>query len=295
MKLIIRIILVFLPFISALASSQDTLYVMRWGQVAYKVAVKDLDSISFENALLDRKSITEKIAKDNNYSIFYQGLIATGLVDSLKSDRDKKYSDKAYSSYKYSSSWTVLDVPAYKRYGNTLLMESDSVFRSYSINSLSDLKNYAASVYNQVYPEDAGITDVKNRRNSLNRFIAYHIINKRLSLSNLIDIYDTGHMLKTVDMNEYYETLCPNTLVEVSKIRTINKTNLINRNPDTGNAIQIVSGFNDSITYNGFYYGIDKILSYNPDVDRVLSNKRLRFDMASLFPELTNNGFKTQA
>jgi hypothetical protein len=55
-----------------------------------------------------------------------------------------------------------------------------------------------------------------------------------------------------------------------------------------------MAGFNDSINYNGLYYGIDRILSYNANVSGVLSNKRLRFDMASLFPELTNNGMRGQ-
>jgi hypothetical protein len=159
MKAIIKIILVFLPFIGAFASSQDTLYVMSAKKVVFKVAVKDLDSINFDNALLRRKCIVDKLATDNNNTIFYQGLVATGLVDSLNADRDKKYSCQLYQSQEGTNLYIVTKVPGLKRQGYTLLVESDSVFKSNGITTLAALKSYAASIYNQVYPDDAGVTD----------------------------------------------------------------------------------------------------------------------------------------
>lgn len=35
---------------------------------------------------------------------------------------------------------------------------------------------YAKKVYDKEYPEDSHITDFKDRKNSLNRFISYHIL-----------------------------------------------------------------------------------------------------------------------
>jgi len=296
MKTIIKIILVFLPLMGSFASTQDTIYVMSSGIVVYKKAITDVDSISFENTLFNRKSIANIIAADKSYSIFYQGLVATGLVDSIKVDRDKSY---YYDQYRNllnppfsQGSGSVDQLPHVRRYGFTVLMESDSVFTSHSINNLSDLQAYAATVYNSVYPEDASITDFTNRRNSLNRFIAYHIINKKLSVPMFIDAYDSPQMIKTVDLYEYLEPMCPNSLIEIKKERSTGLTNLINQSADTGEAIHIIKGSTNKDVYNGFYYGIDKIMAYDLKVISQLSNKRLRFDMASLFPELTNNNMR---
>ena len=284
----------FLPFIGTLASTQDTIYVMRSGTVVYKKAITDIDSISFENTIFNRRSIVNKIATDKSFSIFYQGLVATGLVDSLKADRDKNYD---YNYYRYlitdpNNSYFYNEVPRMRRYGYTLLIESDAVFNMQGISSLSELKSYAAQVYNSVYPEDASITDVTNRKNSLNRFIAYHIINKKLSLNMFIDAYDTDHMIKSIDMYEYLEPMCPNSLIEIKKERITGRTNLINQLNENGNSIQIIPGNADKDIYNGFFYGIDKILSFDSATVNYLSNKRLRFDISSLFPELSNNGIR---
>ena len=296
MKTIIKIILVFLPVMSMFASTQDTIYVMRSGMVLYKKVITDVDSISFENTLINRKSIIDKIAADKSYSIFYRGLVATGLADSLRVDRDKKYDFNQYSSLvktpKESGSWYYEAVPNLRRYGFTVLMESDTIFNGNGVTDLASLKAYAANVYNQVYPSDANITDVTNRKNSLNRFIAYHIINKKLKLNMFIDAYDTDHMLKSVDMYEYLEPLCPNSLIEIKKDRLTNKTNLINYSTKTGTAIQIIPKTDTDNTYNGLFFGIDNILSFNPNVVESLSSRRLRFNIAGFFPELTNNGMR---
>lgn len=280
MKTYIKILLLLLPFASLSASTQDTIYVMRDGAVLFKKAITEIDSISFENYLLNRKSIVEKIESDNNYSIFYQGLLATGLADSLRDDRDKTYNFEKFNSFisveKADNQWFYQEVPQLKKFGFTLLMESDSVFNSYGVSNLTTLKAYAASIYNQAYPEDANISDVKNRKNSLNRFIAYHIISKKLKLNMFIDAFDTNHMLKNRDMYEYIETMCPNSLIEIKKERLTAETNLINKIPQTGSVIRIIKNFDDKDLYNAYYYGIDKTLTFDVNFQEQLAGKRLR-------------------
>lgn len=293
MRTIISIIIIILPFVNNFANIQDTLYVMRNGAVLFKCPVSDIDSMSFENATLIRKSITDKIETDNSYSIFYQGLLSTGLVDSIKADRDKTYNSVVFqqliTATKESNQWFYHELPTLRRFGYTLLMESDFVFNQAGITDIHSLKEYAASVYNQVYPEDAGITDPRNRKNSLNRFIAYHLINKKLKLDMFIDAYDTDHMIKNVDMYEYIETMCPNSLIEIRKIRATNESNIINKVDKTGNAIRIITNSNENDIYNGYCYGIDNVLTFNAEFQEELAGKRLRFDFASFFPELSNN------
>ena len=159
---------------------------------------------------------------------------------------------------KEEKQWFYDKLPEWKRVGYTLLMESDEVYKSQGISNLSDLKQYAATVYNATYPEDAGVTDLKNRKNSLNRFIAYHIINKKLSPSMFINAYDTDHMVKLIggDMYEYLEPMCPNTLIEIKKERALGGINLINYNSETGKSIKTIVNLSDSSQmYNGFCYG----------------------------------------
>ena len=172
-----------------------------------------------------------------------------------------------------------------------MFVESNETYAENGITNLAAMKAYAANIYNTVYPNDAQITDITDSRNSLNRFIAYHIINKQLSYSKLIDAYDTGNMLKTIDMYEYLETKCPNTLIEVKKDRLKGKTNILNYIRETGRAINITSNY-DIDAVNGVYHEIDGILAYDQYVEAEHSTKRLRFDGSSFFPELTNNNMR---
>ncbi|WP_243349165.1 fasciclin domain-containing protein [Parabacteroides sp. FAFU027] len=239
-----------------------------------------------------RFGLASVVAQDQTFSLFNEALVATGLADSLLKDKDPNYNATAYKSLESEGSWTILKVPASRKYGYTLLMESNTTMNANGITDLASMKAYAASVYDQVYPEDANISDIHDRRNSLNRFIAYHIIEKQLNVAKLIDAYDTGHMLKTIDMFEYLETMCPNTLIEVSKIRSTNKTNQLNRMPETGLAVNVVTSNSDKDASNGVYHEIDKMLVYSQDVDAMLSSKRLRFDVASFFNEFANNNMR---
>ena len=153
------------------------------------------------------------------------------------------------------------------------------------------MKARAAEIYDVVYPADAHITDIHNRKNSLNRFIAYHLVNKQLEFSKLIDAYDTSHMLKTRDMFEYIEPMCPNTLIEIKKDRLTGETNIINYLRERGTAVRITAN-RDNPAGNGVYHEIDGLLVYSQDVEAEHSTKRLRFDSSSFFPELTNNNMR---
>ena len=109
--------------------------------------------------------------------------------------------------------------------------------------------------------------------------------------SRLIKDYDTNHQWKTIDLFEYLETMCPNTLIEVKIKRATGETNLINTLQENGECIRLKTN-TDNLADNGVYHEIDKPLVYSVDVEAELSSKRLRFDMASLFPELTNNNMR---
>lgn len=245
--------------------------------------------------------VVQAIGNDTTFSLFYKALIATGLSDSLLLEKDESYDSTPYANLASVGSWFFYLVPQARKYGYTVLVESDDTYRAHGITNLETMKVYAASIYNQIYPEDAGVTDISNRRNSLNRFVAYHLINKQLSYTKFIDDYvmynnsfALSHAINKIGlkMTEYLEPMCPNTLIEITRIGGTQETNLINRKSETGISIHIIKANSDNDATNGVYHEIDDILTYNQDVLTELSGKRLRFDAASFFPELTNNNMR---
>jgi len=248
-----------------------------------------------------REGIAALISKDKKFSIFYNALVATGMVDSLRKEKDESYDVSVYPTTaadlvpKTPTGWFYQEYPQYRKYGYTVFMESDATMLEHGIQNLETLKEYAKSIYNDVYPADANITDLTNRKNSLNRFLSYHMVNKQLNLSKIIDAYDTDHMIKTRDMYEYIETMCPNTLIEVTKVRTTNKTNQLNIHTssiDGSTKVIEITSYNDKTAVNGVYHEVNDMLEYSYDVANMMATKRLRFDAASFFPELTNNNLR---
>ena len=244
-----------------------------------------------------RAGLVEVVAKDTRFSIFYEALLSTGLADSLLKTIDEDFKmNSAYAKELEDAVATTISservAPWSRKFGYTLLMESDETFKKNGIHNLETLKQFAAEVYDDMYPEDAHITDITNRKNSLNRFVAYHIIEKELSYTKFIKDFDTGHMLKTIDMYEYIEPMCPNTLIEVMIKRSSGEFNIFNFLPDSQKSIRIVQGNFDNDSENGVYHEIDNLLVFSKEVEAMLSGKRLRFDFAGLFNELTNNNMR---
>lgn len=245
-----------------------------------------------------REGIAELIAKDTSFSLFYDALLQTGLVDSLLKVKDESYNPTNYKTLvtvtkeNRGTLYWYHEVPASRYFRFTVLMESNATMAKNNITNLEGLKAYAASVYDEVYPNDAAVINLKDRRNSLNRFVAYHLISKQLSHKMFIDAYDTDHMLKTRDMYEYIETMCPNTLLEVSKSRLTRETNLFNNNKETGKVVHLVETIWDNGANNGIYHEIDNMLVYDTETELMMSTKRLRFDTGTFFDELTNNNIR---
>lgn len=242
-------------------------------------------------------NIVSAIANDERFSLFTQALYETGLDQHLMLTRDDSYDvndwkNKIDETF-VQGSGSQDELPLSRKYGFTVLMESDSLYANkYNIRSLDDLKTYAAEHVYHENPADASVSDPKDPRNSLYKFIAYHLFDRKMTYSQFIDAYDTDHMIKTFDMYEYIETMCPNTLIEVKKERSSGETNLINKSVETGEAVRINQLYKDKDATNGVYHEIDRILIYDRSVVGELSSKRLRMDAAAFFPELINNNMR---
>lgn len=111
-------------------------------------------------------SLVEALASNSKFSLFYEALMATNLYKKLNLVDDETYSPNAYEDdYALVNTWrlgTLIILPEYKKFGYTALVESDSLYYSKGISSLEKMKVYAADIYDKVFPEDAGITDITN-------------------------------------------------------------------------------------------------------------------------------------
>lgn len=286
-------------FISTLITENHQYIVNKLSSITEKDILVHNGIVHKMDRVLDpvRTGLAEVISKDSTFSLFYEAMVVTGLVDSLYRTTDEHYHLSASEATVLEDAVNTTIVserhaPTSRKYGYTLLMESNETFKQHGITDLEGLKAYAASVYDEVYPGDASVKNLTNRTNSLNRFVAYHMINKELSLNKFIYDYDTEHMFKTIDLYEYIEPMCPNTLIEVKIDRLAAKGNLFNSISSTGRSVGISPKNYDIDAANGVYHELTDLLTYNTDVEAELSSKRLRFDFASFFPELTNNNMR---
>ncbi|MFT3740739.1 MAG: fasciclin domain-containing protein [Breznakibacter sp.] len=243
------------------------------------------------------KKLAEVIESDPDYKLFHSALLETELHLKLQLVEDKTYDSKSYNYPNQGGTRPIggyMTVPDSKLYGYTVLMESDATFKANGIESLQDLKNLARSIYDPIYPQDKNVDDVTDSRNSLNRFLSYHLINKKLNKKQFVYAYvdpnDIKQSITNLDMNEYVEPMLSNSLIEVRYIAATGEQCALNYDSNTGRYISIIDADNSAL--NGYYHGIDGILSFNSNVISEISTKRLRLDAASFFPEFTNNNMR---
>ena len=265
------------------------------------------------NNIIPRTSdkLPDVIKADSTVTIFAEALFMTGLADSLMAYEDKNYpewgADKASQDSAYT--WNLsLKCKAegndpiqwvQKRYFKfTAFIEPDSIYKKFGINNVSDLEAYAKKIYDAVYPEDAGLydKDYRNRKNPLNRFISYHLIDRVLPYDEIImrkDCFKHWDIDKC-DPEEFYETMCPGTLVRFS---SFNEQLYINRKGHKANVevpgVRVwkstESGSSLQQAPNGMYHYLDEILAYTTEVRDVVLNCRIRFDSTVLSPDFANS------
>jgi uncharacterized surface protein with fasciclin (FAS1) repeats len=232
------------------------------------------------------------MANDPRISLFVQAMQTTHLDDSLQLIRDDSYVPE--TNPLSIDSKTICRSPQERKIGYTAFVETNEVLynaleqKGYA-KDLDGLRQYAKSIYDAMYPDDANITDEADRRNSLNRFVAYHLIDKTINYNNF---FYKANMSTGVTLYEFMETFCPNTIFKVSNdggAVVINSDQP--RNVAGVRVLPIESGYTQD-TENGVYHLIDKVLTYNKETTTMLANTRIRVDAASLHPELMTNGIR---
>lgn len=278
---------------------------------------------SVENGIM--QPITEVLESSNsmlpdvmklnpNISIFYSALVETGLVDSLYKFRDDSYNAKDYPRYKYTShvNKETATVPDEKKYGFTAFVPTDSVLKTkYGISTVNQLYEKACEIYDPVYPEDVNteahsFDKLKERTNPLNRFIAYHILDRDVKGWNyLTPLNDIGILTTLMNPVDWYETLLPHTMMKFERL-TVRKyagssvvgQRYINRRYDDDYQIpgtQIQRTTEKEYTQdalNGRYFYIDDIVAFSETTRDIVDNTRIRMDFSTIFPELMTNDIR---
>jgi uncharacterized surface protein with fasciclin (FAS1) repeats len=228
---------------------------------------------------ISKIQLPDVIQDDKRFSLFAEALFATGLSDSMMLIKKFGYVQETVKAL-LDRDWPYWDTPPTWRYGYTALIESDSTYADNKIHNLNDLTTYAAGIYDKMYPEDKNVTDITNRRNSLNRFVAYHLLNSELAENEFIPPLLQKFYTPGTPMVSYFMPLCPNTLLEV-------QTGVLFNKRKDGTAVRIISP--NHVAQNGVYHEINEIMVFDEIMINDVLNKRIRIDAVDVFPELASN------
>lgn len=247
-------------------------------------------------------TVVDVIGSVPEFSLFSEALNATGLFALLLDIEDTSFEPPLElieeHADKVAGQGDIKRVPRQRKYGFTALVPSDAVFAEHGISDLESMKSYAKQVYDSRYPAYADLEDITDPNHSLNRFIAYHLLDRSIPEYYFIEAYDntgfepgTSHSVNAYDMSEYLETMAPNSLMEVKVVRITNEYNVFNQLPG-GKAVRLDRRFIDLDAVNGIVHGVDGLLVYSQEVVDMLTSKRIRMDAASFFRELRNNDMR---
>ena len=265
------------------------------------------------------RMIVDLMKLNPNISLFVEALKATGMADSLFLYRDDTWDASPYPRWYYSSDINSesATVPEELLYGYTLFVEPNEVLNQKGIHTLEELYDKACELYDPVYPEDMGqpwhgFDQLTDRRNPLNRFISYHILEcnvlskEKLTPYNVLNsngLVDIGIETTVNNPEDWYTTMLSHTMINVQK-QTVGKYlgtgtrngHYVNRRWDSqfqhkGALVTKVSEYKSS-ALNGIYFYVDDIVAFDLTTQQEVQNKRIRMDFATLFPELITNGIR---
>lgn len=253
--------------------------------------------------------LPDLMKKDSTISLFYSAMKLCQLDELMRDYIDESYSLDPDSIDQWYPQATAVEVDMvgymeHRYFGYTGFIEQNDVFEAHGINNLDDLKAYAKTVYDEMYPEDKDITDFTDRRNSLNRFVSYHFLPARivynmLTADNvLLTCFDRRHW----DVAEWYETMLPYSIMKISYPsgsqagRYVNRRGVQNRKDSRGVFVPGAkikspseSGRN-LVAVNGVYHYLEDIINYGDETQTVVLNERMRIDASTLSPDFLTSG-----
>jgi hypothetical protein len=228
----------------------------------------------------------------DRFALFVEALRITGLNDSLQKNINEEYDERfkngeiperITSENSFHDGDGKMKTPASWLVGFTVLMESDETYRNAGIRNISDLRRYAED--NMVPKKPEFFDAPTHRQNSLNRFIAYHIIDRTWDLNDFIPATWIKYYVPNTVLMDYTTTLSPIGLLEVQRDE---QGPMLNKRKN-GTAVRVLRIEENSTSESGYIHEIDRILTYDEGVENDVLNKRIRMDVTSLLPEMHTN------
>lgn len=189
----------------------------------------------------------------------------------------------------YDESYVPMEGSAFEKckLGWTMFCEPDSVLLAEGLRLSGDTL-VAVETFARRWYGNEELGNYRHESNPLNKFVAYHILNRQMSTSSFIYTgFTTAASYKTKSY-EYYETMLRHRLMEIKA------GNLINTQKD-GRSVTLDEASSNIDVANGFIHSLENLLVYDEEimVSDVL-HKRIRFDFYSIPPQLTNNNIRWQ-
>ncbi|MGN1213697.1 MAG: fasciclin domain-containing protein [Bacteroidaceae bacterium] len=266
------------------------------------------------------------IEQTPNLKVFAMLLKQTGWDQKMNKYRDEDY-EQNHEEYGTDLGGNPVLNPAHRYFGYTAFVEPDSIFvekwgipepqvENGILMNGDEIMEVIKEKCQEAYPNATG-TNLRDESNAVNQFVSYHLLPERLTLDKLVIHHaEMGYAYNnptqlSIDCFEYYETMCTihRRLVKLTEGKQT-EGKRINRH--CKHKVDVAAGdFYEEYdvdrpgilieesnkgyvtnALNGFYYTIDDILVYDDDVPNVVLNERLRWDVASLLPELMTNGYR---
>lgn len=275
--------------------------------------------LTFSNSTLP-----DLIGSTENLQIFAHLLEETGWDKQMLEFRDMDYEmNHEETGLNCSTQGTpIVDCPPHRDFGYTAFVETDSVYAvNWNLNIVKseeglitnwdDIMAKAEAMCRQYYP-NATSNDLKSQDNAINQFVSYHLLGRRVTFDKMVIHYNEIGIAYTRPENlsinawEYYETIGKQRrMLKVTEGRTTNgkrinryvaKYNLENYEeidvPRPGILVKNRNNGLNNNALNGYYYTLDEMLVYDPDVPSKVLNERMRHDIVALIPEITTNGLR---
>ncbi len=261
-----------------------------------------------------RIKLGEVFEGDTLFKIYGEAMRRTGWSDVMNfaPAEDESFDPKA-DKRSLGGHTVPEERPGARKFGYTILGVSDADLASFTdcpvrpngIKSFSDLVAVANYYYGEAFNHDAdNISDFKNKKNYMNRFMAFHCLDRILLSSRFVKDYFTPHHFPQYPMYEYIETMLNNTLIEVLEDK---QGKVIGNKLNDPNSVFGVFNIGDPVqgamftnyqnkpnggSLNGYYHGITKPVIYSRKYIADLATKRLRLEAASYFPEIASNNMR---
>ena len=249
--------------------------------------------------------LVDMLQQDSRISLFYKAVLLTGFDKELTDYLDLEF-EKVSRPDGMGDGTDRTGQPKYyptARYlGYTGFIETNEVLANAGIDtsSIDGLIAYAKNIYEASFPNDVDQykeDEYTNPKHPLYRFVAYHFLNRKINTGKMTTYFH--FVQEEYDAFDFYETMCVGTIVKVSRGNSTGGKTRLNRRKGKSHGknygIEGVPVMEEEMYDggNGIYYLIDQPLVYSEVVQKEVLNDRMRFDAATLMPELaTNNIFR---